>query len=223
MTVCVLAPAGASEPSRWATEQVSAAIGFGAEACLVGFQDGEWPALPDQCRVLLFQDTHEPRALAAFLKAPPLVGKRRILALRNPDEHDPAQALALFACADMVILDPACVARLFGLDREPDTVQELAVLRPVLTLSNQAAVVTLGSGGAVAIWTDRHMESPPIQHQAMAAKADPFCAIVSACVDLGIGPEPALRYALAGRALQAQGKPMPTRAALDAALGHGAA
>ncbi|MBT0670279.1 hypothetical protein HT136_18085 [Novosphingobium profundi] len=220
MSVSVLAPSGTVGSQGWALEQVMAATAFGAEACIAPFEDEHLPVLADECRVVLVRNGPDLAALSAVLNAPGLIGKRRILALSERGCDIGPEALGLFACADMVLLDQACVARLFAFEREPQTLDELMVLRSVLTLTNQAAVVTLATGGAIAIWADRSLESVPVERQEARVTADPFCGIVAACVDLGIGPEPALRYALAGRTMVGAGargaRHFPSRAALDA-------
>lgn len=182
---------------------------------------GALAAIDGETRVVLAQNECDIGEIAALFAHPALAGKRRIL------NAAPAVASAarLFGLADMLIFNQSEFAAYLQLDAEPETLADLAVARRLLTLPNQAVVVTLGARGAAAIWADHEMFSPSFpaaQVVDTSGAGDCFCGVVAACVDQGIGPEAALRYANAAAALavQAEGAApsMPSRVAVEAFL-----
>ncbi len=130
-----------------------------------------------------------------------------------------------FDLADMLIFNQTEFATYLALDREPESVEDLLVVQRKLTRPNQAAVVTLGAAGAVAVWADRTIVSagfPASDIVDTAGAGDCFCGVVAACVDQGIGPEEALRYANAAASLSVRSAgaapSIPRRDAIEAFL-----
>ena len=184
---------------------------------------GALSAIDGETRVVLAQNECDIGEIAALFAHPALAGKRRML------NAAPAVASAarLFGLADMLIFNQSEFAAYLQLDAEPETLADLAVARRLLTLPNQAVVVTLGAKGAAAIRADGAVFSPAFpaaQVVDTSGAGDCFCGVLAACVDLGIGMEAALRYANAAAALavQAEGAApaMPGRAAVEGFLGR---
>ncbi|MGI4880613.1 MAG: ribokinase [Janthinobacterium lividum] len=150
-------------------------------------------------RVFLAQLETPVAAIAAFFATPAAQAGRKIL--------NTAPALAdgarLFDHADMLIFNQQEFAAYLQLDREPEAVDELLVVRRLLTRPNQAAVVTLGARGSAAIWADRTMfvESFAADAVDTSGAGDCFCGAVAAAVDQGIGPERAMTLANAAASL----------------------
>jgi ribokinase len=172
-------------------------------------------------RVFLAQLETNIDAIAAFFATPEAQAGRKIL---NTAPAVPEGA-RLFGQTDMLIFNQSEFATYLQLDAEPETVEELLVVRRLLTRPNQAAVVTLGKGGAAAIWADREMFVPafPVAEPADTSGAgDCFCGVIAAAVDQGIGPERAMTLANAAAALSVQARgaapSMPAAADVTAAI-----
>ncbi|EIZ78798.1 Pfkb domain-containing protein [Novosphingobium sp. Rr 2-17] len=178
-------------------------------------------AVGPDTRVLLCQMETDIAAIATLFRSKEAASVRKIIRAAPAV----AQGAELFDLADMLIFNQSQFASFLGLDREPETVEDLYVARRLLTKPNQAVVVTLGPTGSSAIWEDRAIFVPAFTVDAVtdtSGAGDCFCGVVAACVDLGIGPEDALRFANAAAALfvQAHGAApsIPHRAEIDSFL-----
>lgn len=176
-------------------------------------------ALDADTRVLLVQLENDIDAIAALFASDEVAGMRKIL---NTAPAVPGGD-RLFGLTDMLIFNQSEFATYLQLDKEPQTVAELLVVRKLLTRPNQAAVVTLGAMGAAAIWADRAIFSAGLAASSVvdtSGAGDCFCGVVAACVDQGIGPEDALRLANAAASLSVTrhgaAPSMPSRAEVDA-------
>jgi ribokinase len=177
--------------------------------------------LGGDARVLLAQFETDLDETAALFARPEAQAMRKIVNLAPAVPGGER----FFDLADMLIFNQTEFATYLALDREPESVEDLLVVQRRLTRPNQAAVVTLGAAGAVAVWADRTMFSagfPTSDIVDTAGAGDCFCGVVAACVDQGIGPEMALRYANAAASLSVRSAgaapSMPRRADVEAFL-----
>lgn len=171
-------------------------------------------------RVFLAQLETPIDAIEAFFATPEAQAGRKILNTAPAV----AEGAKLFDRCDMLIFNQQEFAHYLQLDREPEEVADLLVARRILTRPNQAAVVTLGSRGAAAIWADREMFVPSFAAEAIdtSGAGDCFCGAVAAAVDQGIGPERAMTLANAAAALSVQARgaapSMPVLADVERAI-----
>jgi len=194
---------------------VEAAANLSAQAA------GAVAALDTETRVLLVQLETDIDQIAALLASGPAASVRRIL---NAAPAIPAGS-RLFDLCDMLIFNQTEFADYLRLDREPETLEDLAPARRLLTRPDQAVVVTLGAIGSAAIWMDRAIFAPAIRAEAVvdtSGAGDCFCGVVAACVDQGIGAQEALGLANAAASISVgrhgAAPSMPRRAEVDALL-----
>lgn len=134
------------------------------------------------------------------------------------------QARALFDHVDLLIMNQHELAMFLALPEPPRTVEAALAARTLLTRSDQAVIVTLGAGGAMAVWQDRHLHVPalPIRPVDTIGAGDCFCGALAALLDEGRGIDDAMPLANAAAALCALGHgaipAMPERARVEAAL-----
>ena len=128
-------------------------------------------------------------------------------------------ARALFDLSDMLIFGQAEFAAFLQLDREPDGLDDLLPIQPLLVRHNQAAVVILDGIGTVAVWADRTMLVPAFTPEPISAglPADCICGAIAAAVAQGIGPERAMTLACAAASLAAEDA-IPDRAEIEAII-----
>lgn len=184
-------------------------------------EPGHIGAIDPEARVFLAQLELPIETIAAYFATPAAQGGRKIL---NAAPAIPG-AEVLFGQADMLIFNQSEFAYYMQLDREPETMADLLVVQRLLTRPNQAAVVTLGAKGAVAVWADRTLfvGAHAVEAVDTTGAGDTFCGYVAAAVDQGIGPEPAMRLAnaAAGLAVMQHGATdsIPMREAVERVLG----
>lgn len=152
----------------------------------------------------LFADSHGIRMLNA---APPVL-----------------DAAGLFDDVDVLIVNQHELAVFLGMAEAPKTVAGALAARALLRRADQVAIVTLGAGGAVAIWMDRHLHVPAARVVPLdtIGAGDCFCGALAALLGEGRSVEDALPLANAAAALctQARGAvpAMPFRTAVEAFL-----
>jgi len=236
---------GADEAGAWMSEQLAGAgVDVSALSIMPGMQTGTayiavdsagenqiivasganaaLPAVaPVGAGVLLAQmEVPVERLLPVFAGARGL----RILNAAPPEDG----ARALLPHVDILIVNQHELAVLLGLSAAPDTVEGALAARGLILRADQVVIVTLGAGGVLAVWADRHRHIP-------AARVDPvdtigagdcFCGALAALLDAGTALEQALPIANAAAALctQAHGAApaMPTRAAVEAFMARAA-
>jgi ribokinase len=139
-----------------------------------------------------------------------------------------AAGRTLFEHVDVLIVNQHEMAAFLGLNAVPDnddmaTVAEVA--RGLLCREDQAAIVTLGAAGALAVWPDRHLHvaALPVIPVDTIGAGDCFCGALAALLDEGRCVEEALPYATAAAALCTLGRgaapAMPMRAAVEDLMG----
>lgn len=134
-----------------------------------------------------------------------------------------AAAAELFALTDILIVNQHELADYLGCAPVADVAAALTA-RALLTRPDQAVVVTLGAGGAVAIWPEHHVHAPAIRVEPVdtVGAGDCFCGALAALIAEGHSIAEALPLANAAAALctQATGAvpAMPVRAAAEAML-----
>ena len=171
---------------------------------------------PENRDVLLAQ-LELPVATIASAFAEP--GPLRIL---NAAPAVPAAA-AMFGDVDVLIVNQHELAYYLGVAAIESPRQALAA-RGLLTRSDQVAIVTLGAGGALAVWPDRAFHAPavPVTPVDTVGAGDCFCGVLAALLDEGLSIEAALPFANAAAALCTQTRgaapAMPTRPAVEAFL-----
>ncbi|WP_260929638.1 ribokinase [Novosphingobium sp. 9] len=240
MSVLVLGARGDGAAGEGA-ETALASVRFGSATLFAGEAAGEGCAgalaaagvaltstdeIQTDVRVVLASLDSGTDRIAALFASPEAAALRKIL-YAGPviSEADRADAVALFALSDMLIFTQSDFATFFELERAPCSIEDMLVVRKVLTRPNQAAVVMLEAQGAIAIWAERWMQSAAFATAASegaseALSAECFCGVVAACVDQGIGPEAALRFANAAISMLAgEGQSVPERTAIEALLG----
>jgi ribokinase len=182
-------------------------------------KDAAAAARPED-RVFLAQLEIPVEVIAAFFQSGPAQAGRKIL------NAAPAltEGARLFPLADMLIFNQSEFAAYLQLEAEPQTLDDLLVARRILTKPNQAAVVTLGSRGAAAIWADRTLFVPAFAFEPVdtTGAGDCFCGVVAAAVAQGIGPETAMLLANAAAGLSTQtlgaANAMPARDQVEALI-----
>lgn len=128
------------------------------------------------CMVALAQLETPVDAIAAFFDAAAAAGALCILNAAPAL----AEGRALFARADVVIVNAVELARYLGAE---DEVDDLARARDLLTRAGQCVIVTLGARGAALIRHDAILHSPsaPVDHVVDTTGAgDAFCGTVAA-------------------------------------------
>lgn len=134
----------------------------------------------------------------------------------------------LFGDVDVLIVNQHELAIFLDLPVTPRTVEEALVARRLIGRPDQAVVVTLGAGGALAVWADRRLHVPamPVVPIDTIGAGDCFCGALAAQLDAGVTLEAALPIANAAAALCTQVRgaapAMPTRAAVDALVAQAA-
>ncbi|MGF7146913.1 ribokinase [Sphingomonas zeicaulis] len=134
----------------------------------------------------------------------------------------------LFGDVDVLIVNQHELAIFLELSVTPRTVEEALVARRLIGRPDQIVVVTLGAGGALAVWADRHLHVPamPVVPVDTIGAGDCFCGALAAQLDAGVTLEAALPIANAAAALCTQVRgaapAMPTRAAVDAFIAQAA-
>jgi ribokinase len=215
MSVWVLSSLGALKLNSKGVNQALAAERMGVPTHLVATPDMLKHADMTDGRVFLAQTETPADAIAAFLAAPAAQTGRKILNIAPivPD------ARALFDLSDMLIFGQAEFAAFLQLDREPDGLDDLLPIQPLLVRHNQAAVVILDGIGTVAVWADRTMLVPAFTPEPISAglPADCICGAIAAAVAQGIGPERAMTLACAAASLAAEDA-IPDRAEIEAII-----
>lgn len=156
--------------------------------------------------------------LAALAAAFAQGGRYRIL---NAAPAVP-EAAAMFGDVDLLIVNQHELASYLGVDAVAD-VRAATGARALLTRPDQAVVVTLGPGGAVAVWQDHAFHAPalPVTPLDTVGAGDCFCGALAALLAEGRDLRGALPLANAAAALctQARGAApaMPNRAEVEAA------
>ncbi|WP_232495628.1 ribokinase [Novosphingobium kaempferiae] len=171
--------------------------------------------LDGETRVLLAQLETDIDEIAALFSSEAARRTRRIL---NAAPAIPAGA-KLFELCDMLIFNQTEFADYLGLDREPETLDDLLVARRLLTRPDQVVVVTLGAIGSAAVLADRTVFAPGVPAAKVidtSGAGDCFCGVLAACVDQGIGLDEALKLANAAASISVTrhgaAPSMPTRA-----------
>ena len=138
------------------------------------------------------------------------------------------EARRLFGDVDVLIVNQHELAIFLELPVTPRTVEEALVARRLIGRPDQVVVVTLGAGGALAVWADRHLHVPamPVVPIDTIGAGDCFCGALAAQLDAGVTLEAALPIANAAAALCTQVRgaapAMPARAAVDAFVAQAA-
>lgn len=134
------------------------------------------------------------------------------------------EAATLFDDIDVLIVNQHELAVFLGMAEAPKTVAGALAARALLRRADQVAIVTLGAGGAVAVWMDRELHVPAVKVVPLdtIGAGDCFCGALAALLAEGRSVEDALPLANAAAALctQARGAvpAMPARAAAEAFL-----
>ncbi len=136
---------------------------------------------------------------------------------------------ALFEHVDLLIVNQHEMAAFLGLDAvqgNDDMAGIAEAARGLLCREGQAAIVTLGAAGALAVWADRHLHVPslPVIPVDTIGAGDCFCGALAALLDEGRSLEDALPYATAAAALctlgQGAAPAMPMREAVEDLVGR---
>lgn len=173
---------------------------------------------PSEVRVKLAQLEIPIDTVRAFLSAPARGDHIRILNAAPAI----ADAAKLFDQCDILIVNQHELAFYLGLGETPASAADALVARRLIERESQAVIVTLGSGGAVAVWSDRHFHAPamPVAPLDTIGAGDCFCGALAALLDAGERLETALPIANAAAALctlKAGAIPaMPNRGEVDA-------
>lgn len=137
-----------------------------------------------------------------------------------------ASAASLFSITDILVVNQHELSGYLGGPAIGDATAAMAA-RALISRADQAIVVTLGAGGAVAVWHDRFVFAPAIAVKPVdtVGAGDCFCGALAALVAEGVALADALPLANAAAALctQTQGAvpAMPWRAAAEAMLAVG--
>lgn len=178
--------------------------------------------LAPDARVLLAQQEIPLPALHAFFGAPGADERLRIL---NAAPALPETA-SLFGLIDILIVNQHELAVYLGLAQAPQGIDQALVARQLISRDDQVVIVTLGAGGALAVWADRHLHVPALKVTPLdtIGAGDCFCGALAALLDAGWTIEAALPLANAAAALCTQKEgaipAMPTRAEVDARLAN---
>jgi ribokinase len=153
-------------------------------------------------RVLLAQLEIPVETARAFFTAPAAIGSVRMLnaAPALPD------AASLFGDIDILIVNQHELALYLGLDTPPQGVEEALAARKLVQRDGQIVIVTLGAGGALAVWPDRHFLAPACEVAPVdtIGAGDCFSGALAALLDAGMSVESALPVANAAAALCTQ-------------------
>ncbi|WP_260927681.1 ribokinase [Novosphingobium sp. 9] len=184
--------------------------------------EAAWQAIDAETRVLLAQNEVDIAEMERLFASDRAAGLTRIL---NAAPAVP-EAARLFPLVDVLIVNQSECADFLGLDSEPQGVEDLDVVRRLLTRAGQSVVVTLGAGGSALVTHEDIVFAPAFAAPEVvdtSGAGDCFCGVLAACIDLGIGMEAALRYANAAASLSVGCKgaapSMPIRADVDALVG----
>ena len=177
-------------------------------------------SLAEDARVLLAQQEIPLETVRAFFSAPGAVGKLRILnaAPAMPD------AASLIDETDILIVNQHELAEYLHLEQAPSGQDEALAARQLIRRADQLVIVTLGAGGALAVWSDRTFHAPaqPVTPLDTIGAGDCFCGALAALLDAGETVEGALPLANAAAALCTQKHgaipAMPTREELESFL-----
>jgi ribokinase len=132
-------------------------------------------------------------------------------------------AAALFAHADVLIVNQHELAFYVGA-ASIDGPRDALAARALIVRDEQVVIVTLGAGGALAVWRNRAFHAPalPVTPIDTVGAGDCFCGALAALLDQGLAIEAALPLANAAAALCTQERgavpAMPYRAAVEAVL-----
>lgn len=151
-------------------------------------------------RVVLAQLENDVDQIAALFAADAAAGACRIL---NAAPAIPAGAV-LFDLADMLVFNQSEFADYLQLDREPETLEDLAPAQRLLAGPGRTVVVTLGARGSAAVRADGAIFAPAVPAPLVvdtSGAGDCFCGVLAACIDQGIALEAALRLANAAASL----------------------
>jgi ribokinase len=157
----------------------------------------------------------------------PLLARSAAIRILNAAPPVP-EAAALFDHLDIVIVNQHELATFLMLPAVPDTVEQALSARTLLIRPEQIVIVTMGAGGVIAIWQDRHLHVPavPVMPVDTVGAGDCFCGTLAALLDEGSRIEDALHLANAAAALctlgQGAAPSMPDRAAAEAFLAKAA-
>jgi len=167
--------------------------------------------------VVLAQQEIPPTAILAGFAA----SRGKALSMFNAAPAAP-EASHLLDEADLIIVNQHELAEYLGSSSAPANIEEALSARQLLRRADQIAIVTLGAGGAVAVWQDRHFHAPafPVTPVDTIGAGDCFCGALASLLDAGQPLETALPLANAAAALctQTQGAipALPTRSTVDA-------
>lgn len=135
------------------------------------------------------------------------------------------QAAELFEHVDILIVNEHELAAFLDMPEGPETADAALAARMLLNRPDQAAIVTLGANGVVAVWQDRHVHvrAAPVLPVDTIGAGDCFCGALAALLDEGCAIEAALPVANAAAALCTLGHgaapAMPMRVMVDAFAG----
>ncbi|MCE7798019.1 ribokinase [Sphingobium sufflavum] len=136
-------------------------------------------------------------------------------------------ATALLDHVDILIVNQHELAIFAGVAQVPAGLDAVVGHALRLVRPGQLLIVTLGAGGVVAVWPDRHLHIPamPVTPVDTIGAGDCFCGALAALLDEGMAIEPALHRANAAAALCTLGHgaapAMPDRADVEASLAPG--
>jgi ribokinase len=216
MSVWVLGSLGPLQLNSKGANQALAAERMGVATHLVSNQDALIHADMTGWRVFLAHTETPADAIAAFFTTPAAQAGRKILNIAPivPD------ARVLFDLSDMLIFGQAEFGAFLQLDREPDGIDDLLPIQPLLVRHNQAAVIILDGIGTIAVWADRTMLVESFAPEPMSAglPADCICGAIAAAVAQGIGPERAMTLASAAAASLAAADAIPDRTEIEAVI-----
>jgi len=222
MTVCVLGLA--NDPDRWAdtAARAIAAAGGVARLILVGDTDQDHDdrrievnasasdasirvagEIVPETLILLASAKVPLELIAAAFATPAGQTSRKIVDIENAGAAD-ARVLSLFEIADMLIFTPTAIAAALELPSAPTDVRELLGVQPHLVRHNQAAVVRFAGKGGSALWADRTMFVTTNDAADPAGAAARLSGTIAAAVAQKIGPEPAMKMALAAAAAETE-------------------
>ena len=168
----------------------------GANAALAPAADWTFGA---GARVLLAQCELPLETLRSVLAAPAASDCIRIL---NAAPALPGAA-ELFDLFDILIVNQHELAFYLGLGKAPELIDEALAARQLIRREGQIVIVTLGAGGALAVWQDRHFHAPalPVTPLDTIGAGDCFCGALAALLDGGQTVEAALPLANAAAGL----------------------
>jgi sugar/nucleoside kinase (ribokinase family) len=215
MSVWVLGLPGPVQANGKAVNQAFAAERMGAPTQLIATRDALNNSDMTGGRVFLSQLETPAEDIAAFFAMPTAQQGRKILHMAPIT----ADAKALFDLSDMLIFGQAEFAAFLRLDNEPQSIDDLLPIQPLLIRHNQAAVIILDGIGTVAVWADRTMQVDSFTPDPISAgpPADCICGTIAAAVAQGIGPDRAMTLACAAASLATQDI-APSRTQIEAVI-----